>query len=306
MWEEWRRASEKYSGFVHDKWGSSNSVDISRNLSKFGKLHASENGVGDVVKKTGKKEGSVVSDSQNEVCGHLIDEKEVLSVLFQQVEDMGSDNEDDDEKDNIYSKLEVRADRKTEVGQPDDEKTDLSGKEVCGYCERVCFCSPGHRIKRPYLTLQKSSVNYAIDASVPPRHDHFQQNKFRDEAMNSVAKLCTDKLAKHADSFSVRIVKDNYTKRAQQLLGSVAETFELAEEVLVGSANRRDPVKPVWSEEQAREVLSVESMHDQFQAYYSSPYDGEDRQATIEACNSNKQNKKGNNAFMSSSFLENY
>ncbi len=305
MWEEWRRASAKYSAFVHEKWGSSNSVDISRNLSKFGKLHAFENGVGDGVKKTSKKEGAAVPDSQNEVGGHLIDEKEVLSVLFQQVEDMGSDSEDDDEKDNIYSKLEVRADRKTVDEQADDEKTDLSGREVCGYCERVCFCSPGHRVKRPYLTLQKNCVNNAIDASVPVRLDHYQQDKFRDEAMNSVAKLCTDKLAKHSDSFSIRIVKENYAKRAQQLLESVSETFELAEEVLGGSSNRRDPVKPVWSEEQAREILSVESMHDHFQAYYSSPYNGEDRQATIEACNANKQKKKGN-SFMSSSFLQNY
>jgi hypothetical protein len=303
MWEEWRRASGKYSAFVHEKWGSSYSIDISRNLSKFGKLHASENGIGEVVKKMGNKNSSVISESEDEVSGHLIDEKEVLSVLFQQVEDMGSDSEDDDEKDNIYSKLEVRGDRKTEDGQTEDEKTNLSGKEVCGYCERVCFCSPGHRIKRPYFASQKS---YTIDVSVPPRYDHYQQNRFCDEAMNSVAKLCTEKLAKHSDSFSVRIVKENYSKRAQQLLGSVAETFELAEEVLGGSMNRKDLVKPVWSEEQAREILSVENIQDQFQAYYSSPYDGEDRQATIEACNSNKHQKKGKNSFMTSEFLENY
>ncbi len=30
---------------------------------------------------------------------------------------MGSDSEDDDEKDNIYSQLEVRQDRKTEDGE---------------------------------------------------------------------------------------------------------------------------------------------------------------------------------------------
>jgi hypothetical protein len=36
----------------------------------------------------------------------------------------------------------------------------------------------------------------------------------------------------------------------------------------------------VWSKEQARELLSMEVMHDQLQAVYSSPYEGEDRLAT--------------------------
>ncbi len=67
-------------------------------------------------------------------------------------------------------------------------------------------------IKRPYFASQKS---YTIDASVAPRYDHYQQNSFCDEAMNSVAKFYTEKLAKHSDSFSFRIGKENYSKLAE-------------------------------------------------------------------------------------------
>ena len=62
---------------------------------------------------------------------------------------MGSDSEDDDEKDNIYSQLEVRQDRKTDK-ETDIKVAPFENVEPCGYCTKVCFCSPGHRIKRPY------------------------------------------------------------------------------------------------------------------------------------------------------------
>jgi hypothetical protein len=43
---------------------------------------------------------------------------------------MGSDSEDDDEKDNIYSQLEVRQDRKTEDGENFANSTGLQ-KLLC-------------------------------------------------------------------------------------------------------------------------------------------------------------------------------
>jgi hypothetical protein len=84
MWEEWRRptASENYSAFVHNQWGSENFIDISRNLSKFGKMRQSE-AVSAARPSVAKKIPVKPSADQNNVTGTLIDEKEVLSVLFQ-------------------------------------------------------------------------------------------------------------------------------------------------------------------------------------------------------------------------------
>jgi len=299
MWEEWRRASETFPSFVHNNWGATNNIDISRNLSKFGKIGRQTSPTQDV--KRVKKD--VAKSQQNDVAGVLIDEKEVLSVLFRQVEDMGSDSEDDDEKDNIYSQLEVRQDKKT-----DNEGTKVvssEGQEACGYCTKACFCSPGHRIKRPYNP--GNGKGHAIDPAFPPRNDHLQLSAFRDEALNTIAKLCAEKLQSHTDSYSSKVIKEKYAARAEKLVSSVCEFYELADQIKTGS-NRKDG--PAWSEEQAREMLCAESMQDWFQASYSSPYEGEDRRASNESRNSGsgqrKKRKQQTSSFMSKKFLQNY
>jgi hypothetical protein len=311
MWEEWRKASDKFPNFVHDRWGPSNTVDISRNLSKFAKIDQNcqnsspESDKMDVVKKRGVPLPPPQGEGQGgDVGGHLIDEREVLSVLFKQVEDMGEDS--GDEEDNIFNELEFRSDkRRTEGEQTEGQMDNRTGREVCGYCEQVCFCSVGQRVKRPYVVTM--TQNYPIDASVPPRNDHYQLIEFRNEALNTIAKLCSDKLSGHSDNHSTRIVKENYNVRAQKLVSSISETFELAEKVR-SSCNRRDWNNQVWSGEQCREMLSMESMQDLFQANYLSPYEGEDRQATINsfASNKRKRNQSSSNSFMTKRFLENY
>jgi hypothetical protein len=52
----------------------------------------------------------------------------------------------------------------------------------------------------------------------------------------------------------------------------------------------------------------MESMQDLFQANYSSPYEGEDRQANIDsfASNKRKRSQSSSKGFLSKSFLENY
>jgi hypothetical protein len=268
-------------------------------LSKFAKINTSrENGASN--KRVAVVKADVSFEEQNgEEGGHLIDEKEVLTVMFKKVEDMSPDDEDD--KDNIFSKLET--DRKTDTETDVEPLVDLSTRQVCGYCEKVCFCSPGIRNKVPFV--KSASINGDVDASVTPRNNLYQLGEFRNEALQSIAKLCESKLVQHSDKFSIKVVKDNYSYRAQQLVGSICETFELAEQTRAVTGNWKEP----WSEEQVREILSVESMQDMFQATYSSPYEGEDRQANIEACTSNNKRKRQNsnhNSFLSKSFLENY
>jgi hypothetical protein len=310
MWEEWRKASDKFPNFVHDRWGPSNTVDISRNLSKFAKIDQNcqnslpESDKTDVAKKRGVPPPPPQGEGQGgDVGGHLIDEREVLSVLFKQVEDMGEDS--GDEEDNIFNELEFRSDKRRTEEEQTEGQMDRTGREVCGYCEQVCFCSVGQRVKRPYVVTM--TQNYAIDASVPPRNDHYQLTEFRNEALNTIAKLCSDKLSSHSDNNSTKILKENYNVRAQKLVSSISETFELAEKVR-SSCNRRDWNNQVWSGEQCREMLSMEAMQDLFQANYSSPYEGEDRQVTIDgyASNKRKRNQSSSKAFMSKSFLENY
>ena len=133
--------------------------------------------------------------------------------LFRQVEDMGSDSEDDDEKDNIYSQLEVRQDRKTDK-ETDIKVAPFENVEPCGYCTKVCFCSPGHRIKRPYNLA--NGKGHAIDVSVLPRNDHYQLSDFRDEALKTIARLCEEKLQSHTDSFSGKMIKEKYAVRDGQ------------------------------------------------------------------------------------------
>ena len=301
MWDEWRRASDQFSSFVHQKWGASNRIDVSRNLSKFAKLNDHTTSILDGVSRKRKTEKGVKVEvsCEEEVEGHLLDGKDVLNNLMKRAEEMSPDTDDDDSKDNIFSKLET--DRKTDTKTDVKPVVDLSARQVCGYCDKVCFCSPGIINKNPYT--KSGSTNGAVDASVTPRKNPYQLGEFRNEALNSIAKLCENKLIQHSDTYSINKVKNSYSYRAQQLVGSLCETFELAEQT---GNSRKEP----WSEEQVREILSLESMQDMFQATYSSPYEGEDRQATIEACTSNKKRKKHNsnhdNSFLSKSFLENY
>lgn len=307
MWDEWRRASDHYSKFVHEKWGPSNCVNISRNLSKFARLSNNDsgsNGTTSRVDRTSSKRAAAGLSYDQEIAveveGRLIDEKEVLSFMFEKAEVTSPDSDDEDEKDNIFSKLET--DNKTTDAQTNDvgPVVDASARQVCGYCVKVCFCSPGIRIKIPYA--KSASSNGSVDASVTPRNNQYQLDQFQDEALNSIAKLCENKLVQHSDKFSISKVKYNYSRRAEQLVGSLRETFDLADQT---GSSRREP----WSEEQVKEILSVESLHDMFKATYSSPYDGEDRQATIEACSSNKKKKQNSyrdNPFLNKSFLENY
>ena len=86
--------------------------------------------------------------------------------------------------------------------------------EPCGYCTKVCFCSPGHRIKRPYNLA--NGKGHAIDASVLPRNDHYQLSDFRDEALKTIARLCEEKLQSHTDSFSGKMIKEKYAVRDGQ------------------------------------------------------------------------------------------
>jgi len=102
------------------------------------------------------------------------------------------------------------------------------GRGSCGYCKKVCFCSPGHRVVRPYIPANGKPH---IFSSASPVSGFLRLDEFRDEAMKTVAKLCTSKLESHTDSFSSKMVKENYAGRAEKLISSVCETFELAEQV---------------------------------------------------------------------------
>jgi len=309
MWEEWRKASEAFPTFVHNSWGATNNIDISRNLSKFGKIgQQAQEEEGEQAKAVKRDEGSAKKLSQNEnsaaaaAATLLIDESEVLSVLFRQVDDMGDDSSDDDEKDNIYSKLEVRQERKPETDGP---VIDVSGREACGYCQTVCFCAPGHRNVRPYVPTNArgpSSGPTSLLGSNLLRLDNIQ-----DEATNTIAKLLSAKLESPNSGLSHKLIKERYANRADQLISSINEAFELANEVRSGSGKLKDDLKPVWSSEQAKEMLQMEVMQDLFQANYSSPYEGEgNRSGRNESFLRKKRKSNSEMNFMSKQFLENY
>ena len=100
-------------------------------------------------------------------------------------------------------------------------------------------------------------------------------------------------------------------RRVYKFVSSVWEFYDLAEQIKAGS-NRKDGMKPVWSEEQASEMLCSEAMQDLFQANYSSPYEDEDRRASNEPrpSGSGQRNKRkrpqNDSPFMSKKFLQNY
>ena len=236
MWEEWRRATERFPSFVHEKWGAENVVDISRNLSrfaKFGRTSSNPPSSAEVESRIARMEASKKRKSDSsDVGGVLIDEREVLSVLFQQVEDMGSDSEDDDEKDNIYSKLEVRQEQKLDA---DGHVIDTSGREACGYCKKVCFCAPGHHNIVPYVSApgssqMTSSTNSLFGSSF------LRPDDFREEANTTIAKLLSAELETHTSGVSHKAIKERYAGRAEQLISSVSEVLELADEVKSGSS----------------------------------------------------------------------
>ena len=277
MWEEWRRASERYPKFVHEKWGAENFVDLSRNLSRFAKIkktsaQTAAESQADVEARLARKEASMNRKSEaSDVGGILIDEREVLSVLFQKVDDMGSDSEDDDEKDNIYSKLEVRQELKMDA---EGHLIDTSGREACGYCEKVCFCALGHLNVRPYVLA--NGQRQATGPASLLGSGLLRPDDFREEATTTMAKLLAAQLENNTSGMPSKLVKEKYASRTDQLISSIDEARELAEEFKSGGGKRKDEARPVWSGEQAKEMLQMEAMQDLFHSHYSSPYEGED------------------------------
>jgi len=314
MWEEWRKANGKFHLFVHKKWGKKNFIDISRNLSRFGKLSQDTQ----PHSKTHKGDGGAVSNMSNvgegiggelnpesEVgesnLGVLIDEKEVLSVLLQQVEDCNkSDSEDDDEADNIYSKLEVKTMQDRDLSDADKFKLDSDVTAPCGFCKRICFCSPGVRVKRPFVLTGFNSVDDSV--SEPKRV--LDEAHVKQEALACLATKCSEKLGENLRNFSKAAIKSRFSERVELMYGSINESFHFAEQLVEAASSTKSYNSPQWSEEQTGEILAVETMQDLFHNHYASPYEGEDtlpESNQISGLSSNQVT-----GFSSLEFLENY
>ena len=256
MWEEWWRAAGRFPKLVHEKWGAENVVDISRNLSRFAKPRRTfDQPLVSAEAELPRKEASINRKPvDGEASELLIDENEVLRVLFQKVNDPGSDSEDDDdEMDNIYSKLEVRQERKPEA---EGHVINTSGREACGYCERVCFCSPGHRNVTPYVPV--SSQAKKTDSVSLLGACLLRPEGFREEAMNALAKLMAAKLEGHNTGFSGPVITNKFAIRAEKLTSSISEAYEFANEVKANNCKWKNALKPVWSSDQAKELLQME------------------------------------------------
>ena len=93
MWQEWRNA-DSFPSFVHKLWsdkGGGGGINVFRNLSKISSTVKSKN------TSEKKLSGAQKKSNCDAIDAHLIDEREVFSVLFNQVENMAEEDEEDDE-----------------------------------------------------------------------------------------------------------------------------------------------------------------------------------------------------------------
>ena len=239
-WQEHRRGTAKENeiwAFIHTQWDWTNTIDITRNLTKFSKRgplkkHKSS-------KKRFNHEAPTFVNEEKE-----IDSKDIFSVLLKNI--------DNSENDIIG---EVGAE-----GSVGSEKTET--KEGCGFCTGRCHCSPGRRRKRPY---SKTAKEYE-DMNLPPEKI-LKETDVQQEVRNA---MNTQMHNMHEETALKNGQKNYYEEAASKVISSTQEIFPL-----IQSYHKNYDEVPKLTREQSRELLSVEMTQDRYRSIYKSPYAGQ-------------------------------
>ena len=157
---------------------------------------------------------------------------------------------------------------KIAANNPDEGNAPVKLMLACQYCEKVCFCSTGKLLKRPYVNPQTMYTFSGIDNTVP---SFVQASQLVDESEFAVQiKNLVEKQVNAAGPPSLREVREAETKAAG-LIESAGEAFELAR-IYKGPEQE----EACFSDDQANMLLALEKTVESFKIHYASPYEDED------------------------------
>jgi len=137
----------------------------------------------------------------------------------------------------------------------------------CQYCTHRCHCSPGRKIIRPYPIGHQDKL--FLDPDVDVKTEKLLE-KSEDVAteirgcLNTAMHNEVPNLSENPQEY------DNYAQVAKDLMESANEIFDTAKHFPYTELG------PDMSQEQVRELLSVELTQDKYRKIYNSPYEGAD------------------------------
>jgi len=282
-WEEYHRMSlEQYGAFIHHKWNWNTSIDLTRNLTKFG-----QRSVPSQQQKRNQRLGGDRKDKKSRDYRNLaaetdyvveaIDQNAIIDVLLNKV---GCDESND-----RYGREEVSS-SSSRLAQ--DVIT-----SNCKFCTVICHCSPGRRLKRPY------------------EGEAFDEPTVKSEKLlrlENVHEEIRDGLNCHVANFSTMSNADNkrvYSQVGVNVIASTNEAFEL-----FNNYRKSNTDVPNFTREQVRELLSVELTQDKFTHVYRNPYatgnDSEEEVSDDDDDDEKDTNEENAKEDWSQSKLENY
>lgn len=137
----------------------------------------------------------------------------------------------------------------------------------CQYCANRCHCSPGRKIIRPYPIAYQNRP--WLDPDVDLRTEKILKKSedvasdIRDCVNTAMHNEVLD-LQEHSEEFR------SYAQMASDLMGSTNEIFDTAKHFPYTELG------PDFSQEELRELISVELTQDRYRKIYNSPYEGLD------------------------------
>lgn len=276
------RGDEEFAKYIHTKWGWSNKIDMTRNLTHFPCVRDVPMNGGMSRGLSGKGRGEKKKEKNVDTTVTTLTNQQTINEMLAIVDEVG-EVEEGEERLKTWRQIQENI-QKSEANQtPDvaDSKRnqtpdladsnrnnipDLSNSKTndvkiledlpCGYCRKYCMCSPGHKKVTGYVKKRKRFRSASVDKC--------------NEENGAGAKI---RKVDYMDEVSAAASRrSGGMERTAGILGSVGEVFTFNQMYHQGNDN-----EPWLSEEQARELNSLEDMYDIFKSHYSSPYAKDNR-----------------------------
>jgi len=267
------RKDEEFAKYIHTKWGWTNKIDMTRNLTNF-PIVSDEQRNGGLLSKGVSGKGSQGSQKRKgknaDTTVTTLTNQQTINEMLAIVDEVG-EVEEGEERLKTWRQIQENI-QKSEANQtpeivfdskinqtPDLADSKTSDAKIvedlpCGYCRKFCMCSPGHK-----------KVSY-VKSGKRKRFRSASVDKCNEESGAKIRKM--DYMDEVSAASSRR---SGGLERTAGILGSVGEVFTF-NQMYQGKDN-----EPWLSEEQAKELNSLEDMYDVFKSHYSSPYAKDNR-----------------------------
>ena len=252
MWQQFREKTERELGaYIHHKWGWKQTIDPTRNLSKFSEQCKQESNQ-EQQQENNKKVVKNPTKIEVNLSEPSVDTKDIFKSALKRF---------DEDSNKVNSQEGIS---KNEKHSLTERRQNLAG---CRFCNNLCHCSPGRHLKRPYSVVSDKKV-------IDPLVTHEKQLRYED--LDSEIRDVLNKQMFEAKSFkgggnkAKKVQMGYYENAAMHCMDSNTEVFEM-----LSFYRKSDNDHPNFTREQVRELLSVEKTQDKYRFIYKSPYGGE-------------------------------